>query len=84
MTFKMLSKDNCPWCDKAKQLLEEKGVPYRDFHYNEHPMIMLLMRKSSMTTVPQVWIDHPSGKPFYIGGYEDLVEWFEKQEELMT
>ena len=80
MTFKMLSKDECPWCDKAKSLLEEKGVPYRDFHYKEHPMILLLMHKASMSRVPQIWLDHPNGKPFYIGGYEDLVEWFEEQE----
>jgi glutaredoxin len=74
--FKIISKDDCPWCDKAKNLLEEKGVPFRDFHYKEHPMLVLLMKRASLNTVPQIWVETPAGNT-YIGGYADLENWLE-------
>lgn len=76
--FTILTKDNCPWCDRAKALLEERKAPYGAFHYKEHPMIALLMRKAGLTTVPQIWVETPEGKT-YIGGYEDLVDWLKTQ-----
>jgi hypothetical protein len=36
------------------------------------------MKKAGVSTVPQIWVETPIGKE-YIGGYEDLVDWFEHQ-----
>lgn len=76
--FLILTKDDCPWCDRAKALLEEREAPYGAFHYKDHPMLVPLMKKAGLKTVPQIWVDTPDGK-HYIGGYEDLVDWLKAQ-----
>ena len=76
--FYVLTKENCEWCDKAKFLLNKKGAPYGAFNYRTHPMFPLLMKKAGISTLPQIWVETPIGKE-YIGGYDDLVDWFEHQ-----
>jgi glutaredoxin 3 len=70
----VFSKPNCPYCVKAKHLLEKAG-----FEIDEQPAIdhrdVLIERVTRDTgapprTVPQIWID---GK--YIGGHDQLVVW---------
>ena len=78
MTFLILSKEDCVWCDKAKALIKEKGDTYTEVDYKTNPVIVLLMKKSSIKTVPQIWVDTPNGKE-YIGGYKDLDKFFHKQ-----
>lgn len=72
--FYILTQPNCSWCDKAKELLEKKGEGYKAFSHTEHVMLRKLMLSANMRTVPQVWCE---GK--HIGGYEDLVKWFDNQ-----
>lgn len=62
------SKDHCPYCDRAKQLLDRKGVAYQEIRIDldmdqAKVMIDLTQRK----TVPQIVIN---GKP--IGGFDDM------------
>lgn len=71
--FYLLTRPDCKWCDKAKELLIEKGEGYQAFSYNEHPMLLKVMVKAGFKTVPQIWKDND-----HIGGYAELVEWFEK------
>ena len=78
MMFYVLTKEDCQWCDKAKLLLEKKGVPWGAFNYKSHKLFPFLMKKAGISTVPQIWVETPIGKE-YIGGYEDLVDWFEHQ-----
>jgi glutaredoxin len=68
--FHIITKPDCPWCDKAKELLNEKGIGFTAYLYNDHPMIVKLMFTSGLKTVPQIW--HNST---HIGGYEDLEDW---------
>ena len=68
--FYMITKDDCPWCDLAKELLQQREAPFGAFHYSEHPMIVKLMFKAGIKSVPQIWYEGE-----YIGGYENLVEW---------
>lgn len=79
MTFLILSKEDCVWCDKAKALIKENGDDFTEVDYKSSPVIVLLMKKSWLKTVPQIWADTPSGKE-YIGGYEDLVAWLKESE----
>lgn len=78
--FYILTRDNCEWCDKAKALLDERGAKYEAYNYKDHKMILPLMKFAGMKTVPQIWWDTPAGKD-YIGGYEDLVDFFKSQDE---
>lgn len=73
--FSLITKPDCPWCDRAKELLEEKGYTYRTFDYNEPFIVLLLLKKAGLKTVPQIWLNND-----HIGGYEDLVEWFEEHD----
>ena len=72
--YYLITKPDCPYCDWAKELLEKRGEEFVAYHYTEHPMITKLMMKCFLKTVPQIW--HNGN---HIGGYAELVEWFEMQ-----
>lgn len=63
------SKDNCPYCTFAKQLLTARNIPYQEIAVDLDLEKRLEMEKlSGRRTVPQIFInDRP------IGGYDDLV-----------
>jgi glutaredoxin len=77
MKAKIYSKENCPFCVNAKQLLNVKNIPYdeieigRDITREEFLNIL-----PDAKTVPQIFmiIDGIETK---IGGYTDLVKYFE-------
>ena len=59
----------CPFCDRAKRLLEMKGVPFTDIAVMGNPELRREMEaRSGGYTVPQIFID---GEP--IGGSDELV-----------
>ncbi|MFM7009151.1 MAG: glutaredoxin domain-containing protein [Betaproteobacteria bacterium] len=64
------SKDNCPWCVKAKELLTAKGLEYTEFKFGEDfdaDGLRSLLGPDRKLTVPQVFFDDE-----LVGGYEDL------------
>ena len=66
--------DYCPYCQKAKFFLKEKGVEFKEIPCddNEEEMRVELTKKfnlPNLATFPQIIID---GKN--IGGYSDLIE----------
>jgi glutaredoxin 3 len=59
----------CPYCVRAKRLLDKKGVPFTDIGVMGKPKLRREMEaRSGGYTVPQIFID---GKP--IGGSDELV-----------
>lgn len=59
----------CPYCTRAKKLLDGKGV-----RYEEHDITMdgekrsaMIQRANGRTSVPQIFIDDR-----YVGGSDDL------------
>lgn len=60
----------CPYCHRAKALLERKGVPYIEHAVDAVPGKREEMKKRAhgRRTVPQIFIDDES-----IGGSDDLV-----------
>lgn len=68
--IEVYSKNNCPWCDKAKVLISEKLGNYVEYNIEEDSAKKadLLRRFPHVKTVPQIVIN---GK--LIGGYTDLV-----------
>lgn len=71
----LLTKADCIWCDKAKELLEEKGEGFAALPYNNDQMMLNLVRKAGIKTMPQIWY-----KDEYIGGYTDLVKFLESKD----
>ncbi len=64
----LYSTDWCGYCERAKHLLERKGLPYEEVRIDEEPDFRTrLYELTGGWTVPQVVID---GEP--IGGYLEL------------
>lgn len=61
--------DYCPYCTKAKTLLDMKGIAYTaiDVTGDDDARIALVEKAEGRRTVPQIFIDD---KP--IGGFDDL------------
>jgi glutaredoxin 3 len=58
----------CPYCVRAKRLLEERGIRYEEIDVTEDDAVRLdLVRRTGRQTVPQIFIDGRS-----IGGFEEL------------
>jgi glutaredoxin 3 len=64
----MYTKDNCPYCDWAKQLLDSKKIQYTQIAVDKDPAkLQEMMTASGRRTVPQIFINDKS-----IGGFDDL------------
>jgi glutaredoxin 3 len=62
------TRDYCPYCHKAKALLDKKGASYTEIDLEKHPEKQPeMVTKAGRTSVPQIFID---GK--HIGGCDDL------------
>ncbi|VBB68666.1 Glutaredoxin 3 (Grx2) [invertebrate metagenome] len=59
----------CPYCQKAKRLLDSKGVTYTEIDVTREPGLREYMkqRTGGRQSVPQVFIDEQ-----HIGGCDDL------------
>jgi glutaredoxin 3 len=58
----------CPYCARAKRLLGERGLAFREIDVAaDAAQRTLMVQASGRRTVPQIFID---GQP--IGGYEEL------------
>jgi glutaredoxin len=74
--FEIYGRNNCVWCDRAKALLDEKGLPYT-YHNIEEDIKALAEFKFTFRgakTVPQI-ATGMYDEVKVIGGYEDLHEW---------
>jgi glutaredoxin 3 len=59
----------CPYCIRARNLLDEKGVDYEDIAVDHDPQLRREMaQRSGRVTVPQIWIGEQ-----HIGGCDDLM-----------
>ena len=64
----MYSTRFCPYCIRARFLLDSKNVSYSDIGVDARPELRReMMEKSGRRTVPQIWIGDR-----HVGGYDDL------------
>ena len=79
MTIIVYSKNNCVYCNKAKHLLKTLGLEYEEkmMESFDSPQAMLEDIGKNVRTMPQIKIDGE-----LIGGYNQLVEYFEKQNKV--
>jgi glutaredoxin 3 len=62
------STHTCPYCIRAKQLLEMKGIPFTEIMVDSDSSARAAMeQKSGRRTVPQIFIGER-----HVGGYDDL------------
>jgi len=64
------TKTFCPYCWRAKLLLESKGVEYQEIavDFGGEVRQVMIQRASGRTTVPQIFIGE-----IHVGGCDDLM-----------
>jgi glutaredoxin 3 len=68
------SKYHCPYCDKAKSLLELKGIDFEERKIGDGwTKEELLEVVPTARSVPQIFLDD-----VHIGGYTELEKYFQK------
>lgn len=69
MTAIVWSKENCPYCVQAKQLLDSKGISYeeRNISGDSWTKEQLLEAVPTARTLPQIFLDGE-----YVGGFTEL------------
>lgn len=73
---RILSKDNCIFCTRAKALLEMKEIEYQELKLGvDFDVSEFYEMTSGAKTFPQIWLT-VDGSDIYIGGYDKLVEYF--------
>ena len=51
------SKNNCPFCDRAKALLESKEIPFTVIKMEEHTGAREFLMEQGLRSVPQIFKD---------------------------
>ncbi len=69
--IEIYSKTTCPFCIRAKRLLDGKGLTYDEhvIDFGGEGRQEMIQRSGGRTTVPQIFI---GGR--HIGGCDDLIE----------
>ncbi len=69
MKIEMYSKGWCPFCQRAKALLEQLGMEYTEYNVESEAgrLDEMLARSDGRRTVPQIFLDDRG-----IGGYTEL------------
>ncbi|WP_150304752.1 glutaredoxin 3 [Pseudomonas saliphila] len=64
------SSNYCPFCIRAKQLLDSKKVEYKEIVVDGQPAVRAEMSRlaGGRTSVPQIWINKT-----YVGGCDQLL-----------
>ena len=69
---------DCQWCDKSKELLDEKGIKYTVIN-SDKKFFGMLMKQTKSTQVPQIIMNGE-----FVGDYNNLVEYLEKENNEST
>lgn len=66
----MYTTGMCPYCVRAKMLLQRKGMHWEEKRIDlDHALMGEMLERSRRRTVPQIFIgDH------HVGGYDDMAE----------
>ena len=68
MTLTVYTKNNCPFCDRAKSLLESHGVAYNTINLEQQPDARDFLVDQGLRSVPQIF----NGTTLLQGGYQGL------------
>ena len=65
---KIYTTSSCPFCIRAKRLLEARGIPFEEIDVgNDDALREESIQRTGRRTVPQIFIDERS-----VGGFEEL------------
>jgi glutaredoxin 3 len=72
----------CPYCIRAKRLLDHKGVDFEEIRVDgDMEQMRIMMERSKRHTVPQIFIDE-----HHVGGFDDLakLDSYGKLDDMLT
>jgi len=65
----MYATDCCPYCSRARRLLQEKGVPFEEIDIDARPEARAeMLARSGRYSVPQIFIGD-----IHVGGSDELL-----------
>ena len=71
---RVYSTQYCPWCQRAKGLLNQRGIEFEEIDVTEDRELQKeMIEQSGRQTVPQIFFGDE-----HIGGYDDLVVYLKK------
>ena len=74
MIATIYTKQNCPYCVYAKQLMEEKNITYNEVIIGEDMTRERFIEEyPHVKTLPLIFMNGN-----YVGGYDDLQKWMNK------
>ncbi len=66
--IEIYTKGYCPYCVRAKHLLDAKAISYSEYHLEQNALLVEeMIGRSGRKTVPQIFINNK-----HIGGCDDL------------
>lgn len=67
--IEIYSGDYCPYCNRAKALLKQRGLPFVEYNVQATPEKRdeMLKRSNGGRTIPQIFINN-----HHVGGCDDL------------
>jgi len=74
------SKENCAFCDRAKNLLDLKGINYQEVRIDQDDTARQFLVSEGHRTVPQIY---RNGSLFVQGGYNGLVKLHDKDFQIL-
>lgn len=76
MRYVLFIKNTCPFCVKAKDLLEEKKQNFKvvSFEEDQQAILQEIKQAYEWPTVPMIFQVEDDAKINFIGGFTDLVE----------
>lgn len=73
MLIKVIGKPNCPYCDRAKTLLNYQQIDFTYHDLTENPSLVEQLKEQGIRTVPAIYM-MGEGEPVYMGGYKELYD----------
>lgn len=66
--IEVYSTNQCPWCVRAKSLLQAEGLAYEEIDVSaDQTRLLEMVERSGRRSVPQIFIDDVA-----IGGFDEL------------
>ena len=75
--YQIYTTKTCPWCVRAKQLLDQRGLAYEEIDVStDRALQEEMIQRSGRQSVPQIF-----ASSLHIGGYDDLVKSFDNADQ---
>jgi glutaredoxin 3 len=69
MEVTIYSKDGCPFCKKARDWFDSRGISYTEIKMNDQEQRMAFYQRTNTKSVPQIYINDK-----HVGTYNDLMD----------